>query len=125
MKEKLGFFIWVLFLGINSCLGERNSLQVTSPESLKNVYECAIGNFGVPQNLVGTVLYPKVNQKACKGFYKFDLSFKSKPGGLPTILLVDRGDCYFKLKEWNAQNARASITWAAATVADGFYSSST
>ncbi len=28
---------------------EKNSLRVTSPNSLKGVYECAIGNFGVPQ----------------------------------------------------------------------------
>ncbi|OVA06073.1 EGF-like calcium-binding domain [Macleaya cordata] len=123
MKEKLGFWflVWVLFLGINSCLGkfvvEKNSLRVTSPDSLKSVYECAIGNFGVPQyggTLVGTVVYPKANQKACKGFNEVDISFKSKPGGLPTFLLVDRGDCYFTLKAWNAQNAGA----AAILVAD-------
>lgn len=73
---------------------EKNSLKVTSPESMKGVYECAIGNFGVPQyggTLVGTVVYPKANQKACKEFEAVGLSFKSKPGGLPTFLLVDRG----------------------------------
>lgn len=73
---------------------EKNSLKVTSPESIKGVYECAIGNFGVPQyggTLVGTVVYPKANQGACKSFDDFDISFKSKPGGLPTFLLVDRG----------------------------------
>lgn len=96
---------------------EKNSLRVTSPESLKDVYECAIGNFGVPQyggTMVGTVVYPKANQKACKSFEDVEISFKSKPGGLPTFLLADRGDCFFTLKAWNAQNAGA----AAILVAD-------
>ncbi|KAK1270684.1 Vacuolar-sorting receptor 1 [Acorus gramineus] len=120
MRRKLGFAIWVLFLW-GSCLGrfvvEKNSLRVTSPDSLKDVYECAIGNFGVPQyggTMVGVVVYPKSNVKSCKSFDEFGISFKSKPGGLPTFLLVDRGDCYFTKKAWNAQNAGA----AAILVAD-------
>lgn len=98
MRDKLGFLLWVLFLCVSSCTGrfvvEKNSLRVTSPESLKDVYECAIGNFGVPQyggTMVGTVIYPKANQKACKDFSTVDISFKSKPGGLPTFILADRG----------------------------------
>uniref|UniRef100_A0A175YJC0 EGF-like calcium-binding domain-containing protein n=1 Tax=Daucus carota subsp. sativus TaxID=79200 RepID=A0A175YJC0_DAUCS len=95
---------------------EKNSLKVTSPDKLKDTYECAIGNFGIPQyggTLVGAVIYPKSNQKACKTFDD-DASFKSKPGSLPIFLLADRGDCYFTLKAWNAQNAGA----AAILVAD-------
>ncbi|KAF6168687.1 hypothetical protein GIB67_026573 [Kingdonia uniflora] len=106
---------------VGSCVGkfivEKNSLRVTSPDSLKDVYECAIGNFGVPQyggTMVGTVVYPKLDQKACKGFDTVSLSFKSKPGGLPTFILTDRGDCFFTLKAWNAQIAGA----AAILVAD-------
>lgn len=90
---------------------EKNSLRVTSPETLKDVYECAIGNFGVPQyggTMAGIVNFPKANRKACKGFDGFDISFKSKAGGLPTFLLVERGDCYFASKAWNAQNAGAA-----------------
>ncbi|KAF6143041.1 hypothetical protein GIB67_041109 [Kingdonia uniflora] len=124
-ENKLGLMllsIWVLLVFmIGSCLGrfvvEKNSLRVTSPDSLKDTYECAIGNFGVPQyggTLVGTVAYPKANQKACKGFDELDISFKSKPGSLPTFLLVDRGDCFFTLKAWNAQRGGA----AAILVAD-------
>lgn len=77
---------------------EKNSLKVTSPDSLKDVYECAIGNFGVPQyggTMVGIVTYPKANRKACKSFDEFDISFKTKPGGLPIFLLVDRGGTVF------------------------------
>ncbi|XP_058110657.1 vacuolar-sorting receptor 1-like [Magnolia sinica] len=120
MKGKLGFFIWVLFLW-GPCYGrfvvEKNSLHVTSPDSLKGNHECAIGNFGIPQyggTMVGTIIYPKANQKGCTGFDQFDISFKSKPGGRPTFVLADRGDCYFTLKAWNAQTAGA----AAILVAD-------
>lgn len=97
MRGKVWALVWVLFLW-GSCLGrfvvEKNSLKVTSPESLKGVYECAIGNFGIPQyggTMVGIVVYPKSNRKACKGFDEFDIAFKSKPGGFPTFVLVDRG----------------------------------
>lgn len=121
MKEgKLGFIICALFLFMcGSCLGrfvvEKNSLRVTSPDNLKDTYECAIGNFGVPQyggTLTGSVHYPKSNQKACQSY---DSSLKSEPaGGLPIFALLDRGDCYFTLKAWNAQKAGA----AAILVAD-------
>ncbi|KAD3067584.1 hypothetical protein E3N88_35464 [Mikania micrantha] len=102
-----------------SCLGrfvvEKNSLKVTSPDNLKGTYECAIGNFGVPEyggTLTGYVRYPKSNQKACQ---IFDFSLKSeRAGGLPLFVLLDRGDCYFTLKAWNAQKAGA----AAILVAD-------
>ncbi|THU56469.1 hypothetical protein C4D60_Mb11t17580 [Musa balbisiana] len=119
--KMLWISVWVLYLLWGSCWGrfvvEKNSLKVTSPDSLKGIYECAIGNFGVPQyggTMVGIVAYPKDNQKACKSFRDFDISYKSKPGGFPTFLLVDRGDCYFTAKAWNAQNAGA----AAILVAD-------
>ena len=74
---------------------EKNSIQVTSPDELKGKYECAIGNFGVPQyggTLHGWVEYPKSNRKACQSFDQFDISFKPKQaGGRPTFVLVDRG----------------------------------
>ena len=98
MSEKLSFLvcIWILLSGF--CLGrfvvEKNSLKVTSPESLKGKYECAIGNFGVPKYggaMIGSVVYPKVNQKACKSFEDVDASFKAKSGSYPTFVLLDRG----------------------------------
>ncbi|KAI3883724.1 hypothetical protein MKW92_001236 [Papaver armeniacum] len=111
MKGKLGVFILVFFLVINSCMGEieKKCLTITSPKSLKhNNYDCVILNFGSPQyeqtTVIGNLIYPKVNTKGCS---KFNVSFKSKPGELPTFLLVDRGECLFKLKERNAQNAGA------------------
>ena len=73
---------------------EKNSLSVTSPDSIKGAHDCAIGNFGIPQyggSMGGTVVYPKENQKSCKEFSDFSISFKSQPGALPTFLLVDRG----------------------------------
>ncbi|KAM0822766.1 hypothetical protein ACQ4PT_052143 [Festuca glaucescens] len=96
---------------------EKNSLRVTSPAALRGVYECAIGNFGMPQyggTMHGVVVYPKANRKGCKPFSDSGLSFNPKAGGLPVFLLVDRGDCYFTTKGWNAQTAGA----AAVLVAD-------
>ncbi|KAK6126002.1 hypothetical protein DH2020_040310 [Rehmannia glutinosa] len=123
MREKyFAVRVWVCVILFRSCcLGrfvvEKNNLKVTTPEWLKGVYECAIGNFGVPQyggTMVGSVIYPKSNEKACKTFQDADTSWKNKPGGFPVFLLADRGDCYFTLKAWNAQNGGA----AAILVAD-------
>lgn len=115
MRGELGLVLTVWLLLWGTCAGrfvvQKNSLKVATPNSMRGTYECAIGNFGVPQyggTLVGTVLYPQANQKACKSFDEFDVSFKSKPGGLPVFVLTDRGDCYFTLKAWNAQNGGAA-----------------
>ncbi|ERN04171.1 vacuolar-sorting receptor 1 [Amborella trichopoda] len=120
MRNLLCLLVWASLIWVpvyGRFVVEKNSLRVTSPDSLKDTYECAIGNFGVPQyggTMVGTVTYPKSNQKACREYKEVEISFKSKPGGLPTIVLADRGDCYFTLKAWNAQKAGA----AAILVAD-------
>ncbi|KAK4795883.1 hypothetical protein SAY86_028209 [Trapa natans] len=115
MRGKVGLLFCFWFLLWRPSAGmfvvEKNSLKITTPNFLKGVYESAIGNFGVPQyggSLVGTVIYPKANQKSCKSFEDFDVSFKTKPGGLPIFLLTDRGDCFFTLKAWNAQNCGAA-----------------
>ena len=73
---------------------EKNCLKVNSLSSLGGVYECAIGNVGVPHyggTMFGTVVYPEANQKACNSFADLDIFFKSRPGRLPVILLADRG----------------------------------
>ncbi|WOH04805.1 hypothetical protein DCAR_0624217 [Daucus carota subsp. sativus] len=98
---------------------EKNSFRVTSPESLKGSHDSAIGNFGIPQyggRMAGTVVYPKQNRKGCNSFDDFGISFKSRPGALPTFVLVDRGDCFFALKVWNVQNAGASAVLVADNV---------
>ncbi|OIT08594.1 PREDICTED: vacuolar-sorting receptor 3-like [Nicotiana attenuata] len=113
-------FLWLNLL-FQSVVGrfvvEKNSLRVVSPDDIKGTYDSAIGNFGIPQyggSLPGTVVYPKGNQKGCRNFDDSGISFKSKSGAMPTFVLVDRGDCFFALKVWNAQNAGA----AAVLVAD-------
>ncbi|GAB4833128.1 Vacuolar-sorting receptor 1 [Ancistrocladus abbreviatus] len=117
MNRNMGLLVLVLVWGLlfEACFGrfvvEKTNLRVTSPKSLRDVYECAIGNFGVPKyggTMVGTVVYPKSNQKACKTFSGFDIAIKSKAGGRPVFFLADRGECYFTLKAWNAQNAGAA-----------------
>ncbi|GMY38681.1 vacuolar-sorting receptor 3-like [Fagus crenata] len=118
LKVLLGFL--VVSLIASSSLGrfvvEKNSLMVTSPDSIKGKHDSAIGDFGIPQyggSMAGTVVYPKENQKGCKSFDGFGISFQAKPGALPTFVLVDRGDCFFALKVWNAQNAGASAVLVA------------
>ncbi|KAG8091486.1 hypothetical protein GUJ93_ZPchr0012g19527 [Zizania palustris] len=89
---------------------EKNSLMVTSPTSLRGRHDSAIGNFGVPQyggSMAGTVVYPKDNADACDTF-DGERRFRAKPGALPNFLLIDRGNCLFAKKVWNAQNAGAS-----------------
>lgn len=73
---------------------EKNSLRVTSPDRIRGTHDSAIGNFGIPQyggSMAGNVVYPKDNQKGCKEFSDYGISFQSKPGALPTFVLVDRG----------------------------------
>ncbi|KAK8313518.1 hypothetical protein V6Z11_D01G113600 [Gossypium hirsutum] len=91
--------VFMLLSLISNCYArfvvEKNSLTVTSPEKIKGTHDSAIGNFGIPQyggSMAGVVVYPEENQKACKSFDDFWISFKSKPGSLPTFVLVDRGD---------------------------------
>jgi hypothetical protein len=78
---------------------EKNSLRVTSPDSVKETYDSAIGNLGIPQyggRMAGNVVFPKDNQKGCKEFADSGISFKSKPCALPTIVLLDRGSMIHK-----------------------------
>ncbi|KAL0348302.1 UNVERIFIED_CONTAM: Vacuolar-sorting receptor 3 [Sesamum angustifolium] len=114
----LGFWLLIFTeVVVGRFVVEKNSLRVTSPESIKGTHDSAIGNFGIPQyggSMAGIVVYPKDNRKGCKNFDDFGISFKAKAGAMPNFVLVDRGDCFFALKVWNAQNAGA----AAVLVAD-------
>uniref|UniRef100_A0A7C8ZZS2 EGF-like calcium-binding domain-containing protein n=1 Tax=Opuntia streptacantha TaxID=393608 RepID=A0A7C8ZZS2_OPUST len=95
---------------------EKNSITVLQPYDMNvGKHDASIANFGVPQyggSMVGSVVYPDKATDACKPF-DGDKPFKSATSH-PTILLVDRGECYFALKAWNAQQAGA----AAVLVAD-------
>ncbi|GAA0172927.1 extracellular matrix structural protein [Lithospermum erythrorhizon] len=94
---------------------EKSSISVVSPYDIRSKHDAAIGNFGVPDyggSMVGSVVYPEKGGNGCKPF-DGDQPFKSK-STRPTILLLDRGDCYFALKVWNGQQAGA----AAVLVAD-------
>lgn len=105
MRVMHGFLVCVWFvLNAGCCLGrfvvEKNSLRVTSPPELRDTYECAIGNFGIPQyggTMIGVVVYPKSNHKSCKKFSDHDISFESKAGGRPVFLLADRGGIFLCL----------------------------
>ncbi|KAG9440461.1 hypothetical protein H6P81_020626 [Aristolochia fimbriata] len=89
-----------------------SSLTVISPENLKGRHQTAMAKFGNKldhgDSIGGTVVYPSVNQKGCEDFGSSGLSFHAKKSWtVPTFLLVDRGDCYFALKVWNAQKVGA------------------
>jgi hypothetical protein len=73
---------------------EKNSLMVTSPAALRGRRDSAIGNFGIPQyggSMAGAVVYPKTNSHACDAFDSGSKEFRTKPGALPSFLLIDRG----------------------------------
>ncbi|KAL6546191.1 Vacuolar-sorting receptor 6 [Orobanche minor] len=108
---------------------EKSSLRVVSPYSLQSKHDAAIANFGVPDyggSLVGNLVYPSAHHDGneeeegsslgCSPFHgnNNNKPFKSNSSTRPTILLLDRGDCYFALKVWNGQQGGA----AAVLVAD-------
>lgn len=121
-KGAVRFYVVVLLLMSSSVSGrfvvEKNSINVIAPDSLRGKRQSAIGNFGVPDyggTMIGKVVYPEKGKDACKSFEEFGVSFnKSNSHSDPVFVLIDRGDCYFALKVWNAQNAGA----AAVLVAD-------
>ncbi|THU61594.1 hypothetical protein C4D60_Mb07t24970 [Musa balbisiana] len=88
---------------------EKNSVRVIRPEHIRGRHDAAIANFGVPHyggTMVGVVKFPdKNNTTACNAFNGTPFKSRSRR---PVILLVDRGDCYFALKAWNAQQAGAA-----------------
>ncbi|KAG5562412.1 hypothetical protein RHGRI_005221 [Rhododendron griersonianum] len=96
---------------------EKNSIRVIHPESLRSQHDGAIANFGVPNyggSMVGSVVYPDKGALGCTAF-DGDQPFKSKTC-MPTILLLDRGDCSFALKAWNGQQAGAAAVLVADSV---------
>ncbi|CAL1402551.1 unnamed protein product [Linum trigynum] len=117
--------LYLLLAGItvlgNVALGrfvvEKSSISVLSPSSLRSKHDSAIGNFGTPDYggyMLGSVVYPQKGSLGCQPF-EGDKPFKFKLPR-PTILLVDRGDCYFALKVWNAQQAGAAAVLVADTI---------
>ncbi|KAJ4976058.1 hypothetical protein NE237_001164 [Protea cynaroides] len=101
---------------------EKNSITVLSPDNLRASFDSSIGNFGSLKKagtITGSLVYPKKgsNSNGCKSF-DGQKTFSS-PSSRPTILLLDRGDCYFSVKVWNGQKAGA----AAVLVADDVYES--
>ncbi|GAU35523.1 hypothetical protein TSUD_155530 [Trifolium subterraneum] len=75
-SSSLGLFLGFLLLSLTppsmaKFVVEKNSLRVTSPDSIKGTYDSAIGNFGIPQYsgiMAGNVVFRKDNQKGYKGF---------------------------------------------------------
>ncbi|PWZ07847.1 Vacuolar-sorting receptor 6 [Zea mays] len=94
---------------------EKSSVRVLAPEHIRGHHDAAIGNFGVPDyggTLTGVVIYPDTKPTGCDDF---DAKFKAK-SRRPVILLLDRGECYFALKAWNAQRAGAAAVLIADSV---------
>ncbi|KAL6567169.1 Vacuolar-sorting receptor 6 [Orobanche gracilis] len=116
------------------CGVEKSSLRVVSPYYLQSKHDAAIANFSVPDyggSLVGNLVYPAHRQKelgsslGCSAFNgnnnntnnnNNNKPFKSNSSNRPTILLLDRGDCYFALKVWNGQQGGAAVVLVADSI---------
>lgn len=119
LRHQLGLFLVVGMVVMRCAWGrfvvEKNSISVLAPLDMRSKHDGAIGNFGIPEyggSMVGSVVYPQKGSFGCVPF-EGDKPFKSRSSPT-TILLLDRGECYFALKAWNAQQAGA----AAVLVAD-------
>lgn len=120
LSKKLTALLLVLTVVFSSSVSarfvvEKSSIRVLHPQSLRSKHDSAIGNFGIPDYggfMVGSVIYPDKGASGCQPF-EGDKPFKSK-FPRPTVLLLDRGECYFALKVWHGQQAGA----AAVLVAD-------
>ncbi|XP_057429809.1 vacuolar-sorting receptor 6-like [Lotus japonicus] len=103
----------LLFFLLSSVHGrfvvEKNSITVLSPHKLRAKRDGAIGNFGLPNYggyIIGSLVYPDKDSHGCHEF-EGDKPFKFR-SNRPTIVLIDRGECYFALKVWHAQLAGAA-----------------
>ncbi|RZC46761.1 hypothetical protein C5167_039716 [Papaver somniferum] len=109
----------ILLVSVNGrFIVEKSSISVLSPDNLRSKHDSAIGNFGIPDyggTMIGNIVYPS-DKSSATGCNPFDgvNPFKSHSSSGPIFLLLDRGECYFALKVWNAQKAGA----AAVLVAD-------
>ncbi|CAI7795882.1 unnamed protein product [Closterium sp. NIES-54] len=122
--RRLATFLFV-FVVVGSLLAvvrasfivQTHSIQITEPKSIRGTYDSAIANFGVPQyggTLTGVIVYLQNNKAGCTKLSKSE-AFKKGVGQRPTILMVDRGDCYFSQKVWYAQLGGASAVLVADT----------
>ncbi|KAJ4702734.1 Vacuolar-sorting receptor-like protein [Melia azedarach] len=121
MWKKITALVFVLTVVLNCVYGrfvvEKSSITVLHPLSLRSKHDSAIGNFGIPDYggfMVGSVVYPEKGAFGCKAF-DGDKPFKSK-FPRPTVLLLDRGECYFALKVWNGQQGGAAAVLVADSV---------
>ncbi|CAH8382655.1 unnamed protein product [Eruca vesicaria subsp. sativa] len=92
---------------------EKSSIKILRPVAMRSKYNAAIANFGVPNYggyMIGSVVYAGQGAFGCDSF---GTTFKPK-FPRPTILIIDRGECYFALKVWNGQKSGA----AAVLIAD-------
>ncbi|XWS62320.1 hypothetical protein CRYUN_Cryun06bG0000900 [Craigia yunnanensis] len=112
------FLASILVLSIVSArfVVEKNSIRVLSPLSLRTKHDGAIGNFGIPDYggfIIGSVIYPDKGANGCEPFD--GVPFKSK-FPRPSVLLLDRGECYFALKVWHGQQAGAAVVLVADSI---------
>ncbi|KAK1557839.1 hypothetical protein Q3G72_032861 [Acer saccharum] len=121
MLRKLTALVLTLMVALDCVCArfvvEKSSISVLSPMSMHSKHDSAIGNFGVPDYgayMIGSVVYPPKGALGCQTFDD-DKPFKSK-NHRPTVLLLDRGECYFALKAWNGEQAGAAAVLVADSV---------
>ncbi|KAL4853658.1 Vacuolar-sorting receptor 1 [Chlorella vulgaris] len=86
---------------------EKGSMRIRHP-AIAGSIDTAVGDFGVPLyggTLSGAVAFDSSNAQGCR---EFAPPLAPLPSGLPIVLLVDRGDCFFVEKARYAQRAGAS-----------------
>lgn len=109
--------IYAAYVSAAGFVVEQSNVIIRVPgQAAEQSFDAAIGDFGVPKYgaiLSGSVYFNSENSQGCSEHFP---TLPSSPNNI-SILLVERGSCYFVEKAWHAQNiAHASAILVADNV---------